>query len=86
MTKEEAWLYAASWGSYMSSGDPGACMYGFDERFCVQSEGHRADCLEHLNGCRAYVVITPDDYEPDELEKLDALAEKLKAAPLEATL
>jgi hypothetical protein len=37
----EFWLKAAEWSSYMSSGDPGACMYGFDETGAVQSEAHR---------------------------------------------
>lgn len=43
MSPRAAWGYAASWGSMMTGGDPGACMYGFDERFTVQSEQHRAD-------------------------------------------
>ena len=82
MTNSDAWAYAASWGSYITSGDPGACLYGFDERFRVQSEEHRQDCLEQMANNRAYVVANPDDYESDELDQIDALIEKLKAAPL----
>ncbi len=84
MTNEEAWLYAASWGSFMHSGDPGACMYGFDERFTVQSEQHRKDCLEQMRGNRAYVLAHPDEYEADELEQMDAFDVKLRAAKIAA--
>lgn len=81
MSPKEAWLYAASWGSYMTSGDPGACMYGFDERFHVQSEAHRAQCLEQMADNRARVVEHPDDYDAGELASLDAFVMALKAAP-----
>lgn len=83
MTNEQAWLYAASWGSYMHAGDPGACLYGFDERFRVQSETHRANCLREMTGNRAYVAANPEDYEPDELDQIAALVAKLEAAALE---
>jgi hypothetical protein len=84
MIKKDAWLYAASWGSFISSGDPGACLYGFDERFRVQSEEHRADCLAEMERNRAHVVATPADYEAGELDKLDSFVEALKAAKLES--
>lgn len=80
---KEAWLYAAQWGSAMTAGDPGALMYGFDERFEVQSEQHRADCLEYVAECRGFVVADPANYEPDELEQLDALTKALRIAPCE---
>ena len=83
MTPSEAWLYAASWGSFMRSGDPGACMYGFDERFKVQSEEHRADCLKWIAGCRLIVEDRPDDYEEDELDQMDDFVEALKAAGID---
>lgn len=84
MTNEDAWLYAAQWGSYMTGGDPGACMYGFDENFLVQSEAHRADCIAWMNNNRARVEAEPADYEDDELEQIDALIEKLKTAEVSA--
>lgn len=82
MTNEEAWLYAASWGSYNNSGDPGACMYGFSEDFTVQSENHRAACIKWMTNCRAYAEANPRHYDDDELDKIDALIEKLKLAEL----
>lgn len=84
MSNEEAWNYAASWGSYVTSGDPGACLYGFDERFVVQSETHRENCIREMQNNRAYVETHRADYEPDELEMIDALLRKLKAAPCAA--
>ena len=82
MTPHEAWLYAASWGSYIRTGDPGACMYGFNEHFRVQSEQHRADCLAYLDDCRTGVLEQPDWYEPNELHQLDELEAALRAAAL----
>lgn len=83
MTNEEAWLFAASWGSYMTSGDPGACLYGFDERFLVQSEQHRTDCVNQMLERRRYVETNQDGYEDNEIEQIDALIEKLKTAEVE---
>lgn len=77
-----AWLYAAQWGSAMTSGDPGAIMYSFDEAFTVENEDHRASALAYVAQCRAIVVASPADYEPDELDQLDALAEALRIAPI----
>lgn len=74
------WLAAASWGSYMSSGDPGACMYGFDEHGTVQSEDHRADCIAWITDhCRSAADCN-DDPEADHAE-LDAMLAYLKTAP-----
>ena len=81
---QEAYSYAAQWGSYMTSGDPGACMYGFDERFHVQTEQHRTDCLEWVAKSRKSVEAKPANYETDELDKLDALADALRLAPCDA--
>jgi hypothetical protein len=83
MGPKEAWLYAAQWGSAMTTGDPGALMYGFSEDFQVQSEQHRVDCLAYVAECRGFVVANPSNYDADELDKLDALAEALKLAPCE---
>jgi len=75
MTPKDAWLYAASWGSLIRSGDPGACMYGFNESCRPQSEEHRQAVLEYVKGCRAAVEASPEDYDDDELEKMDAFVE-----------
>lgn len=84
MTNEEAWLYAAQWGSYICDGDPGACMYGFNEDFLVQSESHRADCIAEMEQNRARVESEPHYYEDDEIEQIDALVEKLLTAKVDA--
>lgn len=85
MSPRAAWGYAAQWGSMMTGGDPGACMYGFDERFHVQSEQHRADCLAWLDGCEAEVRAHPEreEYAADELDQLAALRAAIVAAPTE---
>lgn len=89
MIRTEAWLYAATWGSYMTGGDPGACMYGFDERFTVQSEEHRAACLRWIDEhCvpavkRSRETIWVDlysDYDDDELDKLAELRSMVEQA------
>lgn len=84
MTPQEFWLTAASWGSFFTSGDPGACMYGFDERGCVQSEQHRQACINWIvDDCRPAADQNDD---PDEREtnfaQLDALLDYLKTAPI----
>lgn len=85
MNPHNAWLYAASWGSYMTSGDPGACLYGFDERFHVQSEQHRADCIAQMQDNRAYVLLNPEHYDEDEIEQIDDLIEALRSAPCDTS-
>lgn len=83
MKPYDAWLYAAQWGSYMTSGDPGACMYGFDERFRVQSESHRKNCLRWIDKeCRPLVIEDPKSFDADELQKLAQLRKAIKAAPI----
>jgi hypothetical protein len=83
MTPRDAWLYAASWGSYIRSGDPGACMYGFDERGCVQSEKHRADVLAYVKAeCRPIIVAHPRNFDRGELEKMDAFISYIEQAPV----
>lgn len=75
MTPMEAYEYASSWGSAMTSGDPGACMYGFDESCRPQSEEHRQDVLNWMEVCRKNVALCNAD---DELAKLDAFIEFIK--------
>lgn len=82
MTSEEAWLYAASWGSAVTSGDPGAIMYGFDEKFIMQSEDHRADVLAWMEKCRPLVEKNPKEYDSDELENMARFIEAVRIAPV----
>lgn len=83
MSPYEAWGYAATWGSMMTSGDPGACMYGFDESCRPQSEEHRRDVLAWMKDCRANVVASPANYDADELHKLDAFVRHMESAQVE---
>lgn len=80
MSSSAALEYAASWGSYMTAGDPGACMYGFGDYFVLQSEQHRADCLAYMQDCRKIVQERPGDYEEGELSQLDEFVETLQKA------
>ena len=81
LTPEQAYERAAQWGSYMRSGDPGACMYGFDERGTVQSEQHRANCLAYIDGeCRAAAAL--NDNPAQDNRELDELRAYIAAAPV----
>lgn len=94
MTPREFWEAAAQWGSYVTAGDPGGCMYGFNENGFVQSEAHRKACLSWLEThCRpmvlnaAYVEEIDDLYEREvkrkgELQEINDLIEYLKSAPV----
>ena len=85
MTPYEAWGYAAQWGSYMTGGDPGACMYGFSEDCLPQSDDHRQDCLNWIDrNCVPLVKAQPEHFDEDELEKLASLRAYLADAPLVA--
>ena len=75
MTPIEAYEYAASWGSFMTSGDLGACMYGFNSDCRPQSEEHRQDVINYMTSCRMNVTSRPEDFDEDELDKLDAFVE-----------
>lgn len=53
MNRRQAYQVASQWGSYMRSGDPGACFYGFkpdDGR--PQTETHRQQCIAYAGQCR----------------------------------
>jgi hypothetical protein len=83
ITDREAWAYAAQWGSYINACDPGACMYAFNERFEVQSERHRMECLIWLDACRETVAKGMSaEYGPGDRAQIDALVAKIKAAPV----
>jgi len=72
MTPEAAQLYAASWGSYMQSGDPGACMYGFNEDCRPQSEEHRQTVITHCETvCIPMIREHPEWYESDEMTRME---------------
>lgn len=78
MMPREAWLYAAEWGSFVTNGDPGACMYGFSENAQPQSEEHRARCLRWIDErCMPHASA-------GERVKLRRLREYLADAPLVA--
>lgn len=50
LTPAAAYAIASQWGSFISPGDPGACLYSFrwrDGR--PQSEGHRRECLAYID-------------------------------------
>lgn len=70
LTPRQAFDVAASWGSYMHAGDPGACFYGFhlnDAR--PQSERHRAQCLAYLD---SVCIPAAWAYADDECERCGA--------------
>lgn len=83
MSPKDAWLYAASWGSYVRSGDPGACMYGFSEDCRPQSEDHRQAVIEHCEKvCIPIIENNPENHEEDELDQMNAFLDYIKQAPL----
>jgi len=89
MTPKEFWLAAASWGSAMTSGDPGACMYGFSENGVVQSEQHRQDCIQWIETeCRKAALANAAAGEnlAEQTAELDAMLEYLKTAPVEGAM
>lgn len=89
MTPKKFWQTAAQWGSAVTGGDPGACMYGFDEKGLVQSEKHRADCIAWIEKqCREAAVENGkagDDLAAQNAE-LDAMLDYLKTAPVEGAM
>lgn len=81
LSPEQFWTTAAQWGSMMTGGDPGACMYGFDERGVVQSETHRRDCLAWIELCRGTADGLPNP--KVQHAELDDLAAYLKVAVID---
>ena len=85
MRPEQAWAYAAQWGSFIRIGDPGACMYGFSEDCRPQSEQHRKACIAYINReCLPVVAEQPKWYDRNEVRKLKRLRQYLATAPLSA--
>lgn len=88
LTPNQFWQLAATWGSFMTSGDPGACMYGFDERGTVQSEAHRQACIDYIETeCRkaAAVNIAAGDNEAEQLGEIEAMLAYLRTAPVDGS-
>ncbi len=83
MNASEAYEYASSWGSYIRSGDPGACMYGYNANCRPQNEAHRQETIQYMKGCRQYVEQNPDQYDEDELEKMDDFLEYIASVQAE---
>lgn len=83
MLPKDAYAFAATWGSFMKDGDPGACMYCFDEDCRPQSEEHKQDVLDWMEKCRLSVVAFPENYDEDELEKIDRFVEFIKRRNIE---
>jgi hypothetical protein len=86
LTPKTFWGTAATWGAAMTAGDPGACMYGFDEKGLVQSEAHRADCIAYIEThCReaAKVNAAAGENLAEQNRELDALLDYLRGAPVE---
>lgn len=44
----QLWLKAASWGSFMTNTDPGACMYGFGPNSGFQSPAHAEAVIDFV--------------------------------------
>lgn len=81
LTPEQFWNQVSQWGSYMRAGDPGACLYTFDERGLVQSEEHRTTCIARLDGhCRQAATLNDDPKADNAM--IDELVAYLRAAPI----
>jgi hypothetical protein len=89
LNPKQFWEMAATWGSAVTSGDPGACMYGFDERGVVQSEAHRQTCIEYIEGeCRraAEINIAAGEDAEEQHGEIEAMLAYLKGAPVDGQL
>lgn len=83
MTPRDAWLYAASWGSYIRSGDPGACMYGFSEDCRPQSEEHRDAVIRYCEiQCIPIIKMHPEWYDKREMGRMRRFLAYIRTAPL----
>jgi hypothetical protein len=89
LNPRQFWEMAATWGSAMTSGDPGACMYGFDERGVVQSEAHRQLCIDHIETeCRraAEINIAAGEDADEQHGEIASMLAYLKGAPIDGEL
>ena len=72
---------AASWGSYMSNGDPGVCMYSFGQDGLLNGEEHRKRCLEYIDrNCLPLVIGPSRGYTQADVEGLHALRRYIETA------
>ena len=72
---------AASWGSYMSNGDPGVCMYSFGQDGLLNGEEHRKRCLEYIDrNCLPLVIGPSRGYTQTDVEGLHALRRYIETA------
>jgi hypothetical protein len=78
MTSKQAYRIAVSWGSYINTGDPGRCMYGFhfDDGRPV-SEVHRAQCMAYVDG-----ILNPGAAKGSDSDDLHDFNDWLASAPL----
>lgn len=81
ITAKTAARIASQWGSMMTSGDPGACFYGFhidDGR--PQDEDHRQVCIAYTESL--LTAQRADEDEPGNVAELESLLEWFKGCPL----
>ena len=84
LSAREFWIEASQWGSFTNNGDPGACMYGFDEKGMVQDQAHRQACINYIkehcrNAADANLAAGCDPAEQH--PRLDMMLDYLKNAP-----
>jgi hypothetical protein len=83
MTPRDAWLYAASWGSIIRLGDPGACMYGFSETCRPRNEAHRQAVIRYCEtDCIPLVENHPEWYDKREMGRMLRFLDYIRTAPL----
>lgn len=90
MTALEARDYAPLWGSYMTSGDPGAGMYGLDDRGRPDDDDSRWAMIEHIDSHCLLIAREriasgeADGDESEDVEKLEALKAYLEGVKFPA--
>lgn len=70
---------AASWGSHMTGGDPGGCMYNFGQDGLLVNEVHRKRCLEYIDQ-ECIPLLSREGYTRAEAEELHALRRYIETA------
>lgn len=80
---EQVATVAASWGSYMSNGDPGACMYAIGQDGLLPTEDLRKRCLEYIDRSCLPLVEPPcpsKGYTQRDVQELRALRRYIETA------
>ncbi len=80
MTPMKFWQTAASWGSFMTNNDPGACMYGFDVDGLPQNESHRQECLEYIEDLKKNLKASSPEKQNELMTELSSMTEYLQVA------